>query len=152
MAGCRIEQGLSVLDMNGISMSIFNKRTYGLIQLASKIGSDYYPEIMGTMFIVNSPLLFTGVWAIIKGFLDEKTRNKIKIYRGNYQKDLLEMVDAENLPEFLGGKCTCAGLGGCNNSNAGPWNDFEMVKPIGIKRKMENSPIQTNEDEEESKQ
>jgi hypothetical protein len=93
--------------MNGMSMSIFNKRTYGLIQLASKIGSDYYPEILGTMFIVNSPMLFSGVWAVIKGFLDEKTRNKIKIYRGNYQKDLLELVDAENLPEFLGGSCTC---------------------------------------------
>jgi hypothetical protein len=29
------------------------------------------------MFIVNAPLLFTGVWAIVKGFLDERTRNKI---------------------------------------------------------------------------
>lgn len=36
------------------------------------------------MFIVNAPMLFTGVWAVVKGFLDEKTRNKIKILGGKY--------------------------------------------------------------------
>lgn len=58
-------------------MKILSKKVYALIQLASKIGQDYYPEIMGQMFIVNAPFLFTGVWAIVKGFLDERTRNKI---------------------------------------------------------------------------
>jgi hypothetical protein len=32
---------------------------------------------MGQMFIVNAPMLFTGVWAMCKGFIDEKTRAKI---------------------------------------------------------------------------
>ena len=45
--------------------------------MASRIGQDYYPEIMGQMFIVNAPFLFTGVWAVVKSFLDERTRNKI---------------------------------------------------------------------------
>lgn len=102
----RIEQGLNILDLNGGSMKILSKKVYGLIQMASKVGSDYYPEIMGNTFIVNAPLLFSGVWAIVKGFLDEKTRKKIIIKGGSYQKDLLELVDAENLPDFLGGKCT----------------------------------------------
>ena len=76
---------------------------------------------MGQMFIVNAPMLFTGVWAMVKSFLDEKTRNKIKIFGGSYKKELLELVDSENLPEFLGGICKCEGLGGCNNSDCGPW-------------------------------
>ena len=65
-------------------MKILNKKFYALIQLASKIGQDYYPEIMGTMFIVNAPMLFTGVWAVIKGFIDEKTRQKIHIRGSKY--------------------------------------------------------------------
>ncbi len=85
------------------------------------MGQDYYPEIMGQMFIVNAPMLFTGVWAVVKGFIDEKTRNKIKICGSKYQKELLELVDAENLPDFLGGNCTCAEYGGCMHSDAGPW-------------------------------
>lgn len=84
-------------------MKILSKKVYGLIQLATKVGSDYYPEIMGSTFIVNAPMFFTGVWAIVKGFLDEKTRKKITIKGGSYKSDLLEIVDAENLPDFLGG-------------------------------------------------
>jgi len=84
ISGVRVEQGLNILDLNGGSMKILSKKVYGLIQLASKIGQDYYPEIMGQMFIVNAPLLFTGVWAIVKGFLDERTRNKIQIKGGKF--------------------------------------------------------------------
>lgn len=98
------------------------------------------------MLIVNSPFFFTGVWAICKGFIDEKTRHKIKILGHKYQKELFELVDPDNVPEFLGGKCRCPGEGGCALSEAGPWQDFEMVKPVGIKRKRVYSPIAINED------
>ena len=87
------------------------------------------------MFIVNAPFLFTGVWAVVKSFLDERTRNKIKICGSKYQKELLEVVEPDNLPDFLGGNCTCEGLGGCMHSNAGPWNDYVIIEPVGIKRK-----------------
>ena len=75
--GYKIQQGLTVLDMTGGSVTTANKQTYGLAQLAAQVGSDYYPEVMGNMFIVNAPMLFSGIWAVVKGFLDEKTRNKI---------------------------------------------------------------------------
>jgi hypothetical protein len=36
------------------------------------------------MYVVNAPMLFTGVWAMVKGFIDENTRKKINILGGNY--------------------------------------------------------------------
>lgn len=151
IAGQRIEQGLTILDLHGGALKILSKKVYALIQVASKIGQDYYPEIMGQCFIVNAPFLFTGVWAIVKGFLDERTRKKITIKGGSYQKDLLELVEAENLPDFLGGTCTCESQGGCMVSGAGPWNDFEIIQPVGIRKKQNNTAAAIGSNEEEKK-
>lgn len=71
--------------------------------------------------IVNAPLLFSGVWTVIKPWLDEKTRSKISIDGSKYHKKLFEICDPENIPEFLGGKCKCEG-GDCLSNNIGPWN------------------------------
>ena len=49
---------------------------------------------------------------------------------------MLELVNEEDLPDFLGGKCKCAESGGCMNSVAGPWNDFELMRPYGVRHKV----------------
>lgn len=73
------------------------------------------------MFIVNAPMLFTAIWAIIKPWLDEKTQKKITIIGSSFKEKLLELVAPENLPEFLGGTCVCEG-GDCLAKNIGVWN------------------------------
>jgi hypothetical protein len=91
---------------------------------------------MGNMLIVNSPYFFSGVWSMIKTFLDERTRGKIRIMSNGWKPVLLEYCDADTLPDFLGGTCTCEDNGGdCMRSNIGPWNDWEITKPKGIHRK-----------------
>ena len=99
------------------------------------------------MYIVNAPTLFTGIWAVVKGFLDEKTRKKIHIKGGSYQKELFELVAPENLPSFLGGTCTCEEYGGCLNAELGPWMDYEIVQPIGVRKKGDTKVIMPNEEE-----
>jgi hypothetical protein len=74
------------------------------------------------MFIINAPMLFTGVWAMIKMWIDEKTREKIHILGSSYKKELLKHIDPENLPDFIdGGTCRCPGED-CLSLNIGPWN------------------------------
>jgi len=77
VAGKKIQQGLTIIDMTGGGVSTANSGTKELFQLAAQVGSDYYPEIMGNTFICNAPMAFRALWKIAKGFLDEKTRKKI---------------------------------------------------------------------------
>jgi len=74
------------------------------------------------MFIVNAPMLFTGVWAVVKAFLDEVTRRKIQIYGGGYKQYLLAVIDEDQLAACFGGKNTAR-----LQDNVGPWNDYEVV-------------------------
>lgn len=44
---------------------------------------------------------------MIKIWLDEKTKNKITILGSSYKDELLKHIDADNLPDFLGGNSKC---------------------------------------------
>ena len=113
------------MSIKGFSMSNLKAKSKEIVKLAIDIGQDNYPEVMGKMFIVNSPFLFTGAWAVISPFIDAKTRKKISIVGAKYQKELLTHIDPENLPVEYGGECTCPEFEkGCLYSNKGPWNEY----------------------------
>jgi len=130
-AGKRVDQSLTIIDLKDGSMKLMSGKVYDFVKMASKIGQDFYPETLGNMYIVNAPLLFSGVWALIKPWIDEKTRNKIKILGSGYQKELFAMVDPENLPDFLGGKVPEARYGKLMELEEGPWvnEKIENVQP-----------------------
>ena len=65
------------------------------LKLTLTVSTEYYPEILGKLFIINSPMIFMGVWAIIKGWLDEKVRRKITILGKDYYKHLIEYCDED---------------------------------------------------------
>ena len=88
----------------------------------TKISQDYYPDILGECVVVNAPWAFSSIFALVKGFLDEKTRSKINVVGGNAFEALQEYVDAEQIPDFLGG---------LNSSKLeedfGPWSEYEVI-------------------------
>ena len=78
-----VEQSFTILDLKGIEITLFVRKTKEFLQIASSVGQDYYPEILGTMMLLNMSLLFNAVWTIIKAFIDEKTRKKIHVLGDN---------------------------------------------------------------------
>jgi len=122
-ANCLIDKSLTLMDMDGVGLSMLVGKTKDFVKIASDIAQNYYPEMLGTMFLVNCGMTFSLVWNLVKGFIDNKTKDKIKVEKGKYHKALLELVDAENLPSFFGGKCNCEHIdGGCMFADIGPWN------------------------------
>ena len=120
-AGKRIEQTCFIVDLKNFKSSKMTSKTWDLVKLMSKIGSNYYPETLGVMFIVNAPVIFYGIWNVAKYFLEEETRQKIHILGSKYHKELLEFVNIEDLPDFLGGKATSEDYGDNFTNEQGPW-------------------------------
>ncbi|KAJ4716560.1 Phosphatidylinositol/phosphatidylcholine transfer protein [Melia azedarach] len=125
-----IDQSTTILDVQGVGLKSFNKAARELVQRIQKIDGDNYPETLNRMFIINAGSGFRLLWNTVKSFLDPKTTAKIHVLGNKYQSKLLEIVDANELPEFLGGTCTCADKGGCMRSDKGPWNDPDIMKMV----------------------
>ena len=118
-----VEQSCTILDADGIGITSIFGPIKGFIKLASDIGQDYYPEMLGKMTIVNTGFFFRAVWTMVKGFIDPKTQAKIGLFGSNFKNELLQLVDEDKLPEFFHGKCTCSDfMFGCLGSDIGPKN------------------------------
>jgi len=121
-----VETNFTILDLAGISVSdIWDSEVQELLKAIAGTDKANYPEMLGKMFIVNAPMLFHGAWAVIKNFLDPSTQAKIEVVGSNQETirtKLLEYVDEDKLPTFLGGTCSCEG--GCIEASPGPWTAY----------------------------
>ncbi|KAK2639971.1 hypothetical protein Ddye_027766 [Dipteronia dyeriana] len=121
----------TILDVNGLGIKNFSKTAANLLSAMTKIDNSYYPETLHRLFIVNAgPGFKKVVWPTAQKFLDTKTVSKIHVLEPKSMGKLLEFIDSSQLPDFLGGSCTCFREGGCLRSNKGPWNDPEVLKVV----------------------
>lgn len=116
-AGSLLETCCTIMDLKGVGLSKAGQ-VYGFVGKASGISQNYYPERLGKLYLINAPWGFSGVFAVIKRFLDPVTVNKIHVLGSNYKSELLGQVPKENLPKEFGGECACKG--GCQLSDEGP--------------------------------
>ncbi|KAJ4957150.1 hypothetical protein NE237_013933 [Protea cynaroides] len=123
-----IDSSTTVLDVQGVNWMSFSKVAHDLVMRMQKIDGDNYPETLHLMFIVNAGSGFKLLWNTVKSFLDPRTTSKIHVLGNKYQNKLLENIDRSQLPDFLGGSCSCPNEGGCMKFNKGPWNDPEVMK------------------------
>ncbi|KAK1399159.1 Phosphatidylinositol/phosphatidylcholine transfer protein SFH13 [Heracleum sosnowskyi] len=121
----------TILDVQGLGVKNLTPTAANLVSAMARIDNNYYPETLHRMFVVNAGGAFKKVlWPAAMKFLDPKTIAKIHVLEPKSLGKLLEYVDSSQLPDFLGGSCTCPAEGGCLRSNSGPWNDPQIMKLV----------------------
>lgn len=118
VAGHHIEESFIILDCYNAPLMQIGK-IMSMIGKITEISKNYYPECMFKMYVINTPMMFSGIYSCIKPILDPATKKKIQVVGSSYSKLLLEYIPSENLPVYYGGTCNCPG--GCMNSDEGPW-------------------------------
>lgn len=68
------EQWVWVCDFHGFGMQDCNPK---LAKAFLGITAEHYPERLGLFVIVDTPMLFSGLWRAIQPFVDPKTKAKI---------------------------------------------------------------------------
>lgn len=127
----RICTTTTILDVQGLGIKNFTRTAASLLATMSKIDNSYYPETLHRMYIVNAgPGFKKMLWPAAQKFLDAKTIGKIQVLDPKSLSKLLEVIDSSQLPDFLGGVCTCSIEGGCLRSNKGPWNNPDIMKLV----------------------
>ncbi|XP_010069651.1 phosphatidylinositol/phosphatidylcholine transfer protein SFH9 isoform X3 [Eucalyptus grandis] len=129
-----IDSTTTILDVQGMNFMSFGKIAHDIVMRMQKIDGDNYPETLHQLFIVNAGQGFKLLWNTAKSFLDPRTTSKIHVLGTKYKSRLLEVIDSSQLPDFLGGTCSCEG--GCLKFDKGPWNDPEIMKLVHIGEAM----------------
>lgn len=127
----RICSTTTILDVKGLGAKNFVGPGSSLLMAITRIDNNYYPETLHRMFIVNAGPGFRKVlWPAAQRFIDAKTIAKIQVLDSKSLGKLFEAIEPSQLPDFLGGTCTCPNEGGCLRSNMGPWGDPEIMKHV----------------------
>ena len=137
--GLLLETCCTIMDLKGVGVSSIPS-VYGYVKSATGIAQDYYPERLGKLYIINAPWGFASAFSVVKGFLDPVTVQKIHVLGGGYQKELLNQIPKENLPELFGGTCRCEKS--CQLSDTGPWQDPQWTKPPKWEREKPSTAIE----------
>ncbi|CAH0392953.1 unnamed protein product [Bemisia tabaci] len=85
-----------VFDLKDFGLSCMD---YQVVKNLIWLLSRHYPERLGVCLVINAPMLFTGCWAVIKGWLDENTTSKVTFVYSD--EELCKYLIPDILPDGI---------------------------------------------------
>jgi hypothetical protein len=129
----RIVKTITVLDFQGFSLTRGNdSRFRSIIGESSKVNEKLYPQLVGNTIFVNIPSIFYWTVNLTKPLLSKRAAEKLIFCPGVQSKKSIaecpyvsRMFNIDDIPTFIGGKCSCPGgcIGNIPNSQSAPVNE-----------------------------
>mmetsp|Transcript_110244 Transcript_110244/g.237292 ORF Transcript_110244/g.237292 Transcript_110244/m.237292 type:complete len:168 (+) Transcript_110244:509-1012(+) len=92
-----------VIDINNLGYWDYTDDIKQFIQAIIALNNNSIPENLCKTIIVNSGMVFRGIWNVIKLWIDERTANKFTLLGSDYHDTLKEFIDIDQLPDIYGG-------------------------------------------------
>ncbi|EKF37874.1 hypothetical protein MOQ_001919 [Trypanosoma cruzi marinkellei] len=101
--GRRGQEGITwIIDFAELGKHTRDPRASETRKATMKILQDYYPELLGALFLYRTPWYVRFLYTAVRPFLDKRTRRKV-FSLGNDENLLLNYVSRDQIPESLGG-------------------------------------------------
>ncbi|PSC67121.1 Glutamyl-tRNA(Gln) amidotransferase subunit A [Micractinium conductrix] len=117
-AGRHIDQTFAIMDVKGVGLKHLTGDVKSILGRITETDQNNYPETLGKTVIINAPTVFKMIWGMVRPMLDVRTQAKIEVAPNDYMKVLLKHIDADSIPDYLGGNSK-----GSLIDDVGPWKD-----------------------------
>jgi len=97
-------QHVYVLDVGNAGWGSMSSSNIENIKTMFSVLKSHYVEVTDMIYIVNASFAFRATWKIISPFVDEGTREKVKVYGSGYLEKLLKRIDINQIPKRFGGQ------------------------------------------------
>lgn len=101
--GRKIDKAIQIIDLQGLGLKHLWLPAVETYTEVLTLGEAHYPDSLKTAYVINAPAAFPFAYSLVKGFLSEDTRSKIKVFGSNYKEHLLKDIDVDQLPVHWGG-------------------------------------------------
>eukprot|EP00730_Choanoeca_flexa_P019168 TRINITY_DN9354_c0_g1_i1.p1 TRINITY_DN9354_c0_g1~~TRINITY_DN9354_c0_g1_i1.p1 ORF type:complete len:318 (+),score=111.79 TRINITY_DN9354_c0_g1_i1:77-1030(+) len=95
-----------IIDLKGTGLNLLGGKRKAVLQQVFSVGADYFPESIWKIYTINTPLLFRGVWTMVKPWIHPITQAKVNMF-GTAAAAVKQMqadgVPLEAMPDFMGG-------------------------------------------------
>ena len=107
----RLTKSMKIIDMTNMQLLKMNRTFVKRDAAASKASEDFYPQLLGTMFIFNSPRWLSGFWILVRPFFPKRVAEKfvflpsllkMKKTKKDFES-ISRYISEEHLPEKYGG-------------------------------------------------
>ncbi|KAK3235399.1 hypothetical protein CYMTET_54393 [Cymbomonas tetramitiformis] len=102
--GKTVYKHVHIMDLAGLKMSHFSGESRALVQKVLGVANEHYPESLFALYVTNAPMIFRGIWSVIRVWLHPITQKKVNITSGNPKSAMMkDGIPLESIPDWLGG-------------------------------------------------
>ena len=94
-----------VMDAEGWHVGLGDRTAMRFLKNMAELDANHYPERLAHIVVINAPAMLAGAWRIIRGWLDEVTRDKVDIISSAEAASarLDSLIDPSQRPALYGG-------------------------------------------------